>query len=260
MHLRAVGLANASIGIAVGDTGTILRTTDGGATWDARTSGTTRNLRGLALVNANTGFAVGWYGVILRTTDGGATWDSLYLGANNDGYGVSFADVRTGNVVAGNYVFRTTDGGNTWEFQPLPCNTTIYCIATPDANTATVVGYNGTILHTTTGGATWVQEVHAIPEPFELKQNYPNPFNPTTTIRYTIGGVVALSGSEGPATMVKLAVYDILGRVVAVLVDERKQPGEYAATWDARGIASGVYFNRLMIGGACETKKMLLLR
>jgi hypothetical protein len=75
-----------------------------------------------------------------------------------------------------------------------------------------------------------------------LEQNYPNPFNPTTTIRFTIAGVVALSGSEGPASKVRLAVYDLLGREVAVLVDEPKATGMYDVKWDATGIPSGVYY------------------
>ena len=92
---------------------------------------------------------------------------------------------------------------------------------------------------------------------YQLFQNYPNPFNPRTNIGYSVGVV----SSQSPvASNVRLVVYDLLGREVAVLVDEKKQPGEYVATWDATGMASGVYFCRLMTGGACETKTMLLLR
>jgi L-alanine-DL-glutamate epimerase-like enolase superfamily enzyme len=59
---------------------------------------------------------------------------------------------------------------------------------------------------------------------------------------------------------VRLAVYDLLGREVAVLVDEEKEPGEYMTTWDARGMASGVYLYRLTAGETSVTKMMLLLR
>jgi len=116
------------------------------------------------------------------------------------------------------------------------------------------------------GTATDVADRSSLPAESGIAQNYPNPFNPTTTLLYTVAGVVAPSGAfpsgaEGPeAGHVRLAVYDLLGREVAVLVDEQKQPGEYTATWDAHGMASGVYFYRLIAGGACETKKMLLLR
>jgi cyclomaltodextrinase / maltogenic alpha-amylase / neopullulanase len=93
------------------------------------------------------------------------------------------------------------------------------------------------------------------PEPevastFGLMQNYPNPFNPTTNIRYQISEIGHL----------KLAVYDMLGREVAVLVDGVKEPGYYQVEWNAAGMASGVYYYRLTAGASVEVKKMLLLR
>ena len=111
------------------------------------------------------------------------------------------------------------------------------------------------------------------PLTFGLMQNWPNPFNPTTTIRYTIAGVVALSGAfssgvEGPAvsgqqsadSRVRLVVFDLLGRQVAVLVNEKKEPGTYAATWNAAGMASGTYVCRLTAGDKTDVRRMLLLR
>jgi len=93
-----------------------------------------------------------------------------------------------------------------------------------------------------------------------LEQCYPNPFNPTTRISYRVGRVVALSGSEGPATKVRLAVYDLLGREVALLVDEAKRPGEYTVTWDAGGMASGVYVYRLTSENFNDSKRMILIK
>lgn len=91
-----------------------------------------------------------------------------------------------------------------------------------------------------------------VPAAFELCQNYPNPFNPVTTIGFGVSGL----GSR----WVRLAVYDLLGREVAVLVDEPKRPGTHTATWDARGMASGLYIYRLEAGGIVSSKSMLLLR
>lgn len=89
-----------------------------------------------------------------------------------------------------------------------------------------------------------------LPQEWRLYQNYPNPFNPTTTITYSV-----------PSTRyVSLKIYDVLGREVASLVDETTRPGTYTVTWDARGVASGVYFYRLKAGGFVETKKAVLLR
>jgi hypothetical protein len=88
------------------------------------------------------------------------------------------------------------------------------------------------------------------PATFKLLQNYPNPFNPKTGIRYQVSGV----------SDVKLAVYDILGREVAVLVDEKKEAGRYQVEFDGAMLSSGVYFYRLNAGNYVETKRMMLLR
>jgi hypothetical protein len=90
-----------------------------------------------------------------------------------------------------------------------------------------------------------------------LEQNYPNPFNPATVIRYAIPG----AGGQGLGTSnVRLVVYDLLGREVAVLVNEKKVPGSYEVTFDGAGLASGVYFYRLTAGSFVQTHKMLLIR
>jgi hypothetical protein len=99
---------------------------------------------------------------------------------------------------------------------------------------------------------------------FHLQQNYPNPFNPTTTIRYTVGGIRgqghAPSEVEGSGVSdIRLSVYDLLGREVAVLVNERKAPGEYEVRFDAGKLASGVYLYRLRAGNVAETRKMCLM-
>ena len=90
----------------------------------------------------------------------------------------------------------------------------------------------------------------AVPERSALKQNYPNPFNPLTDIGFWIADF----------GLVKLAVYDLLGREVATLVNEAKQPGTYAVQFDANSLASGVYLYRLQAGSFVDMKKLLLLR
>ncbi len=94
-----------------------------------------------------------------------------------------------------------------------------------------------------------------LPWSFALEQNYPNPFNPLTSIKYTIAG----SGGPGVSD-VKLTVYDLLGREVAVLVNDRKLHGSYQATFDGSGLASGMYIYRLKVGAFVESRTMLLLR
>jgi cyanophycinase len=97
---------------------------------------------------------------------------------------------------------------------------------------------------------------------FTLAQNYPNPFNSSTRIKYTVGGAgEAGAGDWGlGARKTMLVVYDLLGRQVATLVDEKKAPGSYEVSFDASGLASGVYFYRMTAGSYVDTKKLLLIR
>ena len=89
-----------------------------------------------------------------------------------------------------------------------------------------------------------------VPTLFSLSQNYPNPFNPVTNFKFSIAN----------SQLTILKVYDILGREVTTLVNEVKQPGSYGVTWDATGIASGVYFCRLSTPEFVQTRKLVLLR
>ena len=89
-----------------------------------------------------------------------------------------------------------------------------------------------------------------IPTEFVLFQNYPNPFNPSTQITYSLP----------KATNVTLKIYDLLGQEIAILVNERKQDGEYKVTWNAEGVPSGVYIYRIVAGEFVETKKMVMMK
>src|SRR3974390_1848821 len=98
--------------IAVGDVGTILRTTDAGAVWTLIPSGTSAGLTGVSFADANTGIAVGSQGVILRTTDGGATWTPQVNPLLSPLNAVTFSDALVGNAVGqSGAILRTTDGG-----------------------------------------------------------------------------------------------------------------------------------------------------
>ncbi len=92
-----------------------------------------------------------------------------------------------------------------------------------------------------------------IPKTFSLSQNYPNPFNPETKIKFDIP-----AGSSVAQTF--LAVYDVLGKQVAVLVNQNLQPGTYEVNWNAADYPSGVYFYKITLGTFRETKKMILLK
>ncbi|MGA2667964.1 MAG: T9SS type A sorting domain-containing protein [Ignavibacteria bacterium] len=97
-----------------------------------------------------------------------------------------------------------------------------------------------------------------IPDNFLLYQNYPNPFNPTTKIKFDIPNFTLMKGVGGMA--VRLTIYDLLGRKVAILVNQKMQPGEYEFAWDGTNYPSGVYFYHLTTNDYTVTKKMVLIK
>ena len=99
-------------------------------------------------------------------------------------------------------------------------------------------------------GPTAVDDNAFRPTNFALNQNYPNPFNPTTEIRY----------QTSEASHVTMKIFDVLGREVATLVNEQKPAGNYSATFNAEGLASGIYFYRLEAGSFTQGKKMVLMK
>jgi hypothetical protein len=104
-----------------------------------------------------------------------------------------------------------------------------------------------------------------VPEKFELGQNYPNPFNPSTKITFSVPVSPLVGGTGGD--IVKLVIFDILGREVSVLVNEALKPGSYKVDWNASNFPSGVYYYKLtarqagsLTGDFSETKKMMLIK
>jgi hypothetical protein len=89
-----------------------------------------------------------------------------------------------------------------------------------------------------------------IPDNYSLSQNYPNPFNPTTHFGFQIAEF----------GLVKFTIYDVLGKEVAIFVNQQLQPGKYEAAWDASAYPSGVYYFKLEAGSFTETKKMVLIK
>ncbi len=89
-----------------------------------------------------------------------------------------------------------------------------------------------------------------VPQEFVLHQNYPNPFNPSTVISYQL-----------PVTShVDVRVYDVLGREIAVLVNQEMPAGTHSATWNAANLPSGLYVCRLTTGSFMQARKMLLTK
>ena len=89
-----------------------------------------------------------------------------------------------------------------------------------------------------------------LPKEFRLEQNYPNPFNSATTIQFAIQKRFEVS----------LKIFDLLGKEVETLMDEKLSPGIHKIFFESKGLPSGVYFYRLQTGGSARTKKLILLR
>ncbi len=113
-----------------------------------------------------------------------------------------------------------------------------------------------------------VKEEAGIPTEYSISQNYPNPFNPSTVIRVSVPpsagrDLVSNGVRDGQWTgdsKVRLVVYDLLGREVAVLANGRYPAGRYSFGFDGKGLSSGVYFYRLTAGASFATRQMILLK
>ncbi|MBK8946759.1 MAG: T9SS type A sorting domain-containing protein [Ignavibacteriae bacterium] len=90
---------------------------------------------------------------------------------------------------------------------------------------------------------------------FYLSQNYPNPFNPTTKINYSVS-IVETGRIPSPL----IIVYDVLGREVTTLINEKQKPGNYEITFDGSNLSSGIYFYTFKVGSFIKTRKMILLK
>ncbi len=110
--------------------------------------------------------------------------------------------------------------------------------------------YSGTASFTTGNTILAVRNTEEVPNKFLLSQNYPNPFNPSTVIKYSIPGT----------GLVKLNVFNLLGRKVATLVNSEQSAGTHEVRFDAAGLSSGIYFYRLEEGNFSMVKKMILLK
>jgi photosystem II stability/assembly factor-like uncharacterized protein len=209
---------------------------------------------------------------VYTSADGGSSW--TYAGLlgltvftiSRNQHGDLFAGTLNGGVAS------STDGGIHWTSG----NSGLWTLDVP----AIAIGpdgyaYAGTFVNgiyrsmTTTWTSAFIGQTRSGPSCFLLEQNYPNPFNPVTTIRYTVGVASGKGQVAGePGTRVegrgsgntRLVVYDLLGREVATLVDERKAPGSYEVSFNASGLSSGVYLCRMTAGWFTQTRKLVLVR
>jgi photosystem II stability/assembly factor-like uncharacterized protein len=207
------------------------------------------------------GWAHGPQGILLKSEDNGVTWDTIPQIRRNSIIVARIFDITF--VSGDSYIIGThpgvdtvcyisTDGGNTWipmgplyEAREVLCllraqDGTIYAGTTP----------NGDVFKYEFAGT----EERKSKQSIILLQNVPNPFYSTTAIKYRIA----------KKEDVFLAIYDLTGRLVRVLVDTEKLPGTYIIKWDGKGatnsrLPSGIYFCKLRVAGSLYIKKLLLM-
>ena len=156
--LRSVFFANNNTGWVVGDSGTVLKSTNSGSSWVKLLNGTIINFGGVRFINAYTGWCVGDSGIILKTTNGGTNWNVQNGGTASTLRSVFFIDSYTGWIVGDSgTVLKTSDIGFTWVRQsglPVIQISSVYFI---DVNTGWLA-CSGTIYKTTNSGVNWVNE------------------------------------------------------------------------------------------------------
>jgi photosystem II stability/assembly factor-like uncharacterized protein len=189
-----------------------------------------------------------------KSTNGGQNWTSLYsFPSGMRGLCLNLND----KIIAagGGGVYKSTDDGVSFanlnfaysSNQVLAYQNKILVAVTSSSNGGVWVCADSTV----TGFQNNNTEV---PAKFELLQNYPNPFNPISKIKYQIAKM------QTENQKVKLTVFDISGKEVAVLVNEEKIPGKYEVTFDGSNFSSGIYIYKLETGNLSISMKMILLK
>ena len=297
-YLRDIDFPSINVGYAVGTNGTFLKTPNGGDLWAPANLGTNNNLLSIHCVSTDMVWIAGIGPTILATTNGGNLWTSFTVDYGNYYlYDIFFIDENFGWVAGPiNNILNTTNAGENWNDQIPGVDSNLRSVHFVDQQTGWAVGFNGIIVKTVNGGDNWVVQSEDIFEPlesvffvnentgwavgrnqilkteggggapftyisdehglsnlpnqFKLSSNYPNPFNPVTTINYGLP-------EEGH---VKIIIYNVMGRVVDVLVDNICSAGYHKVVWDAGNFPCGIYFYRMETVGYTQMRKMLLIK
>ena len=247
----AVNFLNANTGFITTYYSLIHKTTNGGVNWQRVFEGAFHTyIYEIFFINDLTGWAVGDNNGVQKTTNCGDNW--MVLNYPDDSKTVYFKDVNTGWLGGYGVMFKTTNSGIDWVLQSLPVSFMGYIYGLSKSNDSTLwaAGGTGYLFKTTNGGVGIEQISTEVPNEYKLWQNYPNPFNPSTVIRFSLS-VVSLS---------TLKIFDITGKEVATLVNEKLAPGTYSIEWNAAGYPSGVYFYQMSAGDFRETRRMILTK
>mgnify|MGYP002861776448 CR=1 FL=1 len=239
---------------ASGIGGIILRSTSNGQNWIVVHNQQIGSSYSQVEISGNRIYAGGSFGAgIITSTNNGQNWTSIGLTDKNINSMASYGNYLFVSTYDSG-IYMTNNYGANWYNRnqgiPPPYLNQIGELLISDNYIFTSVGTNGAWRRQLTDIISVKNISSEIPSSYSLGQNYPNPFNPRTVIRFQV--------TSFRDVMIK--VYDIGGREVQTLVNERLQPGTYETTFDGNNLSSGVYFYKMISGGFTETKKMLLVR
>jgi photosystem II stability/assembly factor-like uncharacterized protein len=165
--LRSVTFVNAHIGFASGDSGVIIKSTNGGTNWFQLSSGTTDTLIKITFISMNTGYVIGTGSLIIKTTNSGDTWIRQNSNTTNSLTSSSFINDAVGYISGLNRtLLKTTNGGSNWNNLSFPDSLNFYSVFFRDQVTGWLSAYNQnisldsslSILKTTNGGSVWFEQ------------------------------------------------------------------------------------------------------
>jgi photosystem II stability/assembly factor-like uncharacterized protein len=240
----------------------ILFTSDGGATWANKFTGTNlgsyQSIWKISFANRN--FGVASFNQqstslqFIKTTDGGMSWNPITQIINPSLFtqGIGFINENVGWIGGGANCYMTTNGGANWTVNTFGTDVNRIRFYSDTLGYASGAGF---YKYTADVNIKVNENFSIVPDNFKLYQNYPNPFNPLTVINYFI-----------PKTsIVKIIVHDITGKEIRTLKNGASSAGPYQTFWDGRNDAgvdapSGIYYLSLASEGYKETRKMVLVR
>lgn len=155
-NLRSVFFVNSNTGFAVGSSGTIIKTTNGGTNWFTLQSGVSQMLNSVYFSSTTTGWVCGTGGTIRKTTNGGTNWFTQYTGVTSALNMITFRLSNIGYVVGANGVaLATINGGTNWSTVSINTTATLHSVFFPTLSYGWINGDNGTIWRTVNGGLNW---------------------------------------------------------------------------------------------------------